>query len=79
MLVEHLETTDSSAAQFAADVRAGLDRAGQKELPSKYLYDPIGSTLFEAISLLPEYGLTRADERILRRHAAESRGFCPVR
>jgi dimethylhistidine N-methyltransferase len=59
------------AAQFASDVRAGLCKEGQKELPSKYLYDPLGSTLFEAISLLPEYGLTRADERLLRRHASE--------
>ena len=31
-------------------------------------YD-VGSALFEVISLLPEYGLTRADERLLRRHA----------
>jgi L-histidine N-alpha-methyltransferase len=59
------------AAQFACDVRAGLCKEGQKELPSKYLYDPLGSTLFEAISLLPEYGLTRADERLLQRHARE--------
>ena len=56
---------------FAADVQAGLKRAGQKELPSKYLYDDVGSALFEAISLLPEYGLTRADARLLRCHAYE--------
>jgi L-histidine N-alpha-methyltransferase len=56
---------------FAADVRAGLTRSGQKELPSKYLYDDVGSALFEVISRLPEYGLTRADERLLRRHADE--------
>jgi L-histidine N-alpha-methyltransferase len=55
--------------QFAADVRAGLTLPGQKELPSKYLYDDVGSALFEVICLLPEYGLTRADERLLRRHA----------
>jgi len=55
--------------EFAADVRAGLTRRGQKELPSKYLYDDVGSALFEVISVLPEYGLTRADERLLRRHA----------
>jgi len=55
---------------FAADVRDGLTRPGQKELPSKYLYDELGSKLFEVISLLPEYGLTRADERLLRRHAS---------
>lgn len=57
--------------EFAADVRAGLTRAGQKELPSKYLYDDVGSALFEVISHLPQYGLTRADERLLRRHASE--------
>jgi L-histidine N-alpha-methyltransferase len=57
--------------EFAADVRAGLTRRGQKELPSKYLYDEVGSTLFEVISRLPEYGLTRADERLLRRYADE--------
>jgi dimethylhistidine N-methyltransferase len=60
-----------SAARFAAEVRAGLCQAGQKTLPSKYLYDALGSALFEAISLLPEYGLTRAEERILRRNATE--------
>jgi L-histidine N-alpha-methyltransferase len=54
---------------FAADVRAGLTLPEQKELPSKYLYDSVGSALFEAISVLPEYGLTRADERLLRRHS----------
>src|SRR5246127_2772385 len=57
--------------EFAADVRAGLTRLSQKELPSKYLYDDVGSALFEVISHLPEYGLTRADERLLRRHARE--------
>jgi dimethylhistidine N-methyltransferase len=57
--------------EFAADVKAGLSRRRQKELPSKYLYDDVGSALFEVISYLPEYGLTRADERLLRRHADE--------
>jgi len=61
----------NAAYEFAADVRAGLTRIGQKELPSKYLYDNVGSALFEVISYLPEYGLTRADERLLRRHADE--------
>jgi L-histidine N-alpha-methyltransferase len=69
MLV-HAITTDLTY-EFAADVRAGLTRPGQKELLSKYLYDDVGSALFEVISHLPEYGLTRADERLLRRHASE--------
>jgi len=63
--------TTLSTALFASEVRAGLCRPGQKTLPSKYLYDALGSKLFEAISLLPEYGLTRADERILRRYSRE--------
>jgi L-histidine Nalpha-methyltransferase len=67
-MLTHAVTADSVSA-FAADVRAGLTREGQKELPSKYLYDDVGSALFEVISTLPEYGLTRADERLLRRHA----------
>ena len=69
MLV-HAITTNATY-EFAADVRAGLARSGQKELPSKYLYDDVGSALFEVISHLPEYGLTRADERLLQRHASE--------
>jgi L-histidine Nalpha-methyltransferase len=56
---------------FAMDIRTGLTKPGQKELPSKYLYDTLGSKLFEAICELPEYGLTRADERLLRAHAHE--------
>jgi L-histidine N-alpha-methyltransferase len=57
-------------SEFACDVRVGLSKP-QKELYSKYLYDDLGSALFDAITLLPEYGLTRADERILQRHAKE--------
>ena len=60
-----------SQSELADDVRRGLLRSGQKELPSKYLYDEVGSALFEVISVLPEYGLTRAGERLLRRHARE--------
>src|SRR5882762_5187547 len=57
--------------QFAAEIRDGLTKAGQRELPSKYLYDEVGSELFEAICLLPEYGLTRADTRLLQKYAGE--------
>jgi L-histidine N-alpha-methyltransferase len=55
--------------ELAQDIRAGLGGTGQKSIPSSYLYDDLGSALFEAIGHLPEYGLTRADERILRSHA----------
>jgi len=69
MLVQAI--TPNATYEFAADVRAGLTKPNQKELLSKYLYDEVGSALFEVISHLPEYGLTRADERLLRRHSRD--------
>ncbi len=62
--------TDLFRDTFAADVAAGLTNA-QKTLPSKYLYDDVGSRLFEAITVLPEYGPTRAEARLFHRYAAE--------
>ena len=58
--------TNSAEWQLTAlaDVRAGLRRP-QKELPSKYFYDLRGSQLFEQITHLPEYYLTRAERRVL--------------
>jgi dimethylhistidine N-methyltransferase len=53
------------AASFADDVLAGLC-ATRKRIPSKYFYDELGSALFDAITLLPEYYLTRAETEILR-------------
>lgn len=64
--------TASPAAQadaFATDVYGGLTQSPQKTLPSKYLYDALGSALFEVITQLPEYALTRADERLIKAHA----------
>jgi len=60
-----------AAGEFATDIRNGLMKPGQKELPSKYLYDTIGSKLFEVIAELPEYGVSRADDRVIRSHAGE--------
>jgi L-histidine N-alpha-methyltransferase len=56
---------------FIRDVRRGLGNTRQKQLPCTYLYDEIGAALFEAITLLPEYGLTRADARLLESHSSE--------
>jgi len=53
--------------QLAQEVRAGLTQRVQKTLPCRYLYDQVGSALFEAITYLPEYGLTRADARIIQK------------
>jgi L-histidine Nalpha-methyltransferase len=58
---------------FAEDVRRGLT-AEKKSLPPKYFYDELGSRLFEAICLLPEYYLTRAESEIFARRAGEIAG-----
>src|ERR1700731_4659449 len=58
------------AAPFADDVRLGLG-ASPKRLSPRYFYDDLGSALFEAITFLPEYYLTRSETEILERRAGE--------
>lgn len=58
------------AAALAADVRHGLS-AAPKWLPPKWFYDAAGSSLFEQITLLPEYYPTRREREVLRAHAPE--------
>ena len=55
------------AADFAGDVHRYLTLT-PRQLPSRYLYDALGSALFEAISELPWYGVTRAEARLLIAH-----------
>lgn len=62
--------TSSYASEFARSVREGLSRP-RKELSPEYFYDDLGSALFEAITYLPEYGLTEADRRLLEAHAPD--------
>ena len=57
-------------AALVRDVRAGLG-GRPKTLPPKYFYDARGSALFERITRLPEYYLTRAELALLDTHAAE--------
>ena len=71
--------TEPAAAGFAAEVLQGLTQAGQRTLPCKYLYDEVGSRLFEAICALPEYGLTAADIGLLRQHACAGSNRKPGR
>jgi dimethylhistidine N-methyltransferase len=58
----------SLQAEFAADVARDLQLT-PRQLQSKYLYDSLGSSLFEAICRLPWYRITRAENRLLARHA----------
>jgi L-histidine Nalpha-methyltransferase len=64
-------------SEFATEITVGLSHPGQKELPSKYLYDEVGSALFDVICLLPEYGLSRAGMRLLQRHSSDIIGRLP--
>jgi L-histidine N-alpha-methyltransferase len=60
------DTVTSADAGMLAEVRDGLSRP-QKELPPKYFYDERGSELFEEITRLPEYYLTRTERALLER------------
>src|SRR4051794_24204848 len=57
-------------AEFAQAVSDGLTRR-RKIVPASWLYDELGSALFEAITVLPEYGLTRADTELLAQCSPE--------
>src|SRR5471030_2068173 len=57
-------------SSFRDDVVAGL-HARPRRIPPKYFYDRKGSELFEKITELPEYYLTRTEIAILRQRAGE--------
>jgi uncharacterized SAM-dependent methyltransferase len=51
----------------------------KKTLPSKLLYDATGSELFQRITELPEYYLTRTEKKLLGAHAADIVPRCLLR
>jgi len=64
-------TTEAGRRQrLEDDVRRGLT-SSPKTLPSKYFYDAIGSKLFEEITRVPEYYLTRTEAKLLETLAPE--------
>src|SRR5258706_7896613 len=63
-------TADLERKQFADDVAYYL-RLDPRQLPSRYLYDDLGSALFEAICHLPWYPITRLEHHLLTRHAQD--------
>lgn len=65
-----LETSDQERDRFAADVRHGLSHT-PRWIPARYFYDELGSALFEAITRLPWYGITRSEQRLLRTRGRE--------
>src|SRR5262245_48077527 len=67
---------DQATELFAADVVAGLS-ASPKQLLPKYFYDETGSQLFEEITRLPEYYLTRTELKILQDNAPAIAALIP--
>ena len=67
---ELVEITRIDTGTLAAEAIAGLGAAHAAVSP-KFLYDPLGSRLFDAITELPEYYLTRTEARILDDHLGE--------
>ena len=68
---------DDPGRAFLDDVLAGL-LAEPKRLPPKYFYDEIGSELFQRITALPEYYLTRTEIGILEARAGELAQLIPA-
>lgn len=60
-----LNTHDPNDEQLLEEVLIGLSKE-QKELPCKLFYDKKGSELFDEISKLPEYYLTRTETQIIK-------------
>ena len=67
-LTPPIVTAPDRLRRFADDVRRDLT-APPRQLQSKYLYDALGSCLFEAICRLPWYRITRAETALLDRQA----------
>jgi len=61
---------DTNAVDLESSVRSGLT-ATPKTLEPRFFYDSLGSALFEAITHLPEYYVTRAESEILGMQAGE--------
>jgi L-histidine N-alpha-methyltransferase len=66
--IERLSEPADFNSQLLRDVKDGLTNT-PKTLPSIYFYDDHGSELFDQITELPEYYLTRLEAEILEEHA----------
>lgn len=67
----------SGHGEFARSILAGLN-APQKTIESKWLYDAVGSHLFDEITDLQEYYPTRTEIDILAQRASELSGYAPT-
>lgn len=65
-----VDEVSPSIQDFGQDVAEGLSSA-PKRLSSRHFYDAHGSVLFEQITQLPEYYLTRTEQAIFDRYAPD--------
>ena len=66
----HVLDLEPVSEDFLAEVIEGLSRS-PRTLPCKFFYDERGAELFQKISELPEYYITRTETELLRRHGGE--------
>lgn len=67
---QFIQLYQHNATAVAQELLQGLS-APQAFTSPKYLYDALGSRLFEAITELPEYGLTRTEAQVMHLHSAD--------
>lgn len=65
-----LRRVAAAETEFASDVRRGLT-AATRSIPPRWFYDELGSVLFDAICLLPEYYVTRTETEVFEAYASE--------
>lgn len=68
----HVDPVQESPLAFALSVAAGLD-SRPRRLDARFLYDAVGSELFDRITAQPEYYLTRAEDQLLAAGASAIR------
>ncbi|CAM9805792.1 unnamed protein product [Chrysoparadoxa australica] len=77
LVVKRLEMKD----QDAEDLRKGLTNKSRKIIPPKIGYDEVGSIIYEKMTELPHYYLTRLEAELLKEHAgdiAKATGNCEI-
>jgi L-histidine N-alpha-methyltransferase len=74
LTLDVLVRPEDRRAALRRDVQAGLT-APTKHLPPNWFYDETGSRLFDAITRLPEYYLTRTERGLLAAHASDVAGL----
>ena len=74
---QFIQLYQHNAAEVAQELVQGLC-AAQAFTSPKYLYDALGSRLFEAITELPEYDLTRTEAQLMRLHTADMAAHLPA-